>query len=238
MACGVPEGEQIHPQPGMLHEFTISWTVGDPPRLYSCVRDARPIHYRLDARDCLTAVNEAWVAEAHAAPEPTLAAPSVLGRNLWQLIHDFPVRHLFTALFQRLRAGEVPEAAYIFRCDTPAQRRLHRLRITPAPEAALDFESAILAVQPRPPVSLLDSATPRSAEFLRICGWCKRVPLAGDRWVEIEEALAHLDSLDRVPVPALSHGICPRCERTLLKLLDQPAGPETGIARFGEWHSA
>jgi hypothetical protein len=202
------------------------------------VRDRNLVNYRIDARDCLLVVNDAWVAEAEAAPEPTLASPTILGRVLWQLIRDVPVQQLFAALFRRLRTGEIPHASYLFRCDTPALRRLHRLRITPAPDGTLDFQSAIVAVQERPRVSVLDPTLGRSTEFIRICGWCKRVPLASDRWVEIEEALPHLDPLDKGPVPALSHGICPRCEQTMLALLDDPAHPAHDIARFGDWHSA
>ena len=44
-----------------------------------------------------------------------------------------------------------------------------------------------------------------------MCAWCQRVALPDARWVEVEEAVEVLAFLDAVPVPIVSHGICPAC---------------------------
>jgi len=62
------------------------------------------------------------------------------------------------------------------------------------------------------------------------------VPSRG--WLEIEDALGNHPALDEGPLPALTHGICPGCERTMLALLDDPAASGPDTATFGDWHSA
>lgn len=194
-----------------------------------------PIRYRVDARNSLVSVNDAWVAEAQEALDPGLASPEILGREIWQLISDPSLQHLFDRLFRRLRAGEIPRVNYLFRCDTPDLRRLHRLTITADASGSLHFKSAVVALKRRPRIQLLDPAIRRSPEILRICGWCKRIPLPDQRWVEIEDALGQLDALDRAPAPLLSHGICPDCERTMDSLLQRPSATGPDTVTFGEW---
>lgn len=197
--------------------------------------DFPEIHYQIDARDSLVSINDAWVQEAERVPEPGLASRTILGRGLWQLIKDWPLQSLFDGIFRRLRAGEIPRAAYLFRCDTPTSRRLHRLLITAGSNHSLHFKSTIVAIHERPKVPLLDTTIPRSTEVLRICSWCKRIPLPGEGWVEVEDALGRLDALDAGPMPALSHGMCPACSQTMLFFLDRPSAVGPDIATFGEW---
>jgi hypothetical protein len=35
------------------------------------------------------------------------------------------------------------------------------------------------------------------------------------RWVEVETAIAELDLFGQVPLPRISHGICPSCSENL-----------------------
>jgi hypothetical protein len=167
-----------------------------------------------------------------------LASPAILGRELWQLITDLTLQHLFDGLFHRLRSGQIAQATYLFRCDTPVSRRLHRLTITPAPGQSLRFQARIVAVHQRPRIPLLDASVPRSSDLLRICSWCKRIPLPSGGWVEIEEALEQLPVLDTGPLPALTHTMCPACERAVPGFLRDPSASGPGTASFGDWHSA
>lgn len=199
------------------------------------MRDSAIVKYRVDARNSLVFVNEAWIAEAEAVPQPDLAAPAVIGQGLWNLITDLPLQHIFDGLFQRLRTRQIPSVTYRFRCDTPTARRLHQLTITPLPDEALEFQTQIVAVDARPHARLLDATVPRSQDLLRMCSWCKRIPVPGRGWLEIEEALDHHPTFDVAPLPALTHGICPTCERRMLKLLAEPTAAGGDVATFGNW---
>jgi len=172
------------------------------------------IAYRIDAADRFAAVNDAWTEAAESDAGPELLPPGILGRSLWEAIGDPAAHQLYAALVGRVRAGAGP-VGLVFRCDTPRQRRLLRLRISATARQGVDFEARFLAVQDRPPVALLDQTARRSGELLRICAWCKRIPMADGRWVEVEEALDRLDLLDAAVLPQLTHGICPACDATL-----------------------
>ena len=191
------------------------------------------IQYRVDAADRFVAVNPAWVAEAEADDRRELLPPGILGRSLWDAIGDPTAQHLYTALLERVRAGAGP-VSLVFRCDTPVQRRLLRLRISSSARRGIDFEARFLAVRERPPVALLDRAAPRSGALIRICAWCKRVPMPDGRWVEVEEAMDRLDLLDAPALPRLTHGICPACKATLDAALEHPPSPEPSDIVLGD----
>ncbi len=195
------------------------------------MRDSTPLRYAIDDQDRLISVNDAWSKEAERAATPGLASPGVLGRRLWHLINDPTIAQFFGLVFTRLRTGRISQVRYSFRCDTPTERRLLDLIIVPAPAHGLQFTASVLASQSRPAVALLDVLQPRSAGLLRMCSWCKRVPLPDGTWREIEEAAPVFDVLDRAPPPLISHGICPDCEDRMQAMLDDPAPRRT----FGDW---
>lgn len=202
------------------------------------MRDATTVKYRIDARNSLVFVNEAWTAEAQAVPQPSLAPASVVGRGLWDLITDLPLQHLFDGLFYRLRTQQAPQVTYRFRCDTPDARRLHHLTIRPLADLSLEFQTKIIAIHERPRAHLLDPSVPRSRDLLLVCSWCKRIAPTDRGWLEVEEAIADLPGLDTGPLPALTHGMCPACESAMLRLLADPAASGPDTTTFGDWHSA
>jgi hypothetical protein len=183
------------------------------------------IAYRIDAADRVAAVNDAWMDAAKSDGRPELLAPGILGRSLWEVIGDPAAHQLYAALVGRVRAGAGP-IGLVFRCDTPRQRRLLRLRISATVRQGIDFEARFLAVQDRPPVALLSRAARRSRELLRICAWWKRIPMPDGRWVEVEEALNCLALLDAAVLPQLTHGICPACGAALDAALKRPPSRE------------
>lgn len=178
------------------------------------------IEYRIDGADRVVSVNDAWTKAAKSDAGPELLPPGILGRSLWEAIGDPTAQQLYGTLVGRVRAGAGP-VNLVFRCDTPEQRRLLRLRIAAAGRGIL-FEARFLAVKDRPPVALLSRAARRSRELLRICAWCKRVPMPDGRWVEVEEAMNRLDLLDAPALPQLTHGICPACSTVLDAALATP----------------
>jgi len=181
------------------------------------------VAYRIDARDQITAVNEGWSISAQANSAEHLLAPGILGRRLWDLISDPATAQIYQELVNRVRGGSGP-VDFVFRCDSPGERRLLQMQITEVAEAGeILFEVSSIAVQPRLAVSLLDQTSPRSGIVLQMCGWCKRVPANPDSWLEIEQAVAELDLFAAPAMPAISHGICPDCHGAMLAVLAKPS---------------
>ncbi len=77
------------------------------------------------------------------------------------------------------------------------------------------FSARLRSEEPREAQPLLDPEAPRSADTLEMCGWCDRFEVDGE-WVEVEEAATRLELFTATELPALSHGICPRCNEMLL----------------------
>jgi hypothetical protein len=63
----------------------------------------------------------------------------------------------------------------------------------------------------REPQQILKRTAPRSADFIRMCGWCKKIAVPEDRWEDVELAIPLLGLQAAHALPALTHGICPRC---------------------------
>jgi hypothetical protein len=180
--------------------------------------DARTFSYVVDAEDRLTGVNAAWQAFATENAGPSVA--SVVGTSLWQHVSDGTTRHLYSLLFERVRAAQRP-LRVAFRCDAPGQRRFMSLEIAPRPDGVLVLHSRMLQQEDRAPVSLLAGDAVRSDAWLLMCSWCKRVELAGTWW-EVEEAVHAARLLcEEDPAPQITHGICADCERIVHAALEE-----------------
>lgn len=176
--------------------------------------------YRLDAADVIVGVSDNWSVFADANAWGSAMPPEgVVGRELWEFIHDYQTRQLYEALFQRARNG-VPARPIPFRCDSPAERRFLELLIEGLPEAAIGITSRILRTEPRTPVQLLDAGAPRSDELLRICSMCKKIEAVPEQWLEVEDALAELGLFEAEKMPGLTHGVCRSCFDAAMVELD------------------
>lgn len=163
--------------------------------------------YRVDARGCLTFVNEGWNTFATLNDSPELCGPAVLGRRVADSIAGPETRLIYELLMQRAAAGVRIELPY--RCDSPMMRRRMTLTVAAAgPE--IEFRSQIVAVAMRPVVRALEPHHPRSEELLTVCSWCNRGRI-GTRWAEIEDVVDEL-GLFETEVPRLTHGMCPDCQ--------------------------
>jgi len=188
--------------------------------------------YEIDSTDHIIHVNPAWSAVAEAVAAPGLRAPLILGRLLWDFIGDATTRQLYSTILERARTRARP-LAFSFRCDTPTQRRLMHMRIARRAGAAVSFEVRTIATQERPPVALLEAGAPRSGSIVRMCSWCKRMPLPTGQWVEVEEAMKVLDILDAIPLPAISHGMCPACFEAITGTLGRDQTGDDGEVTLG-----
>lgn len=169
------------------------------------------IEYEIDEQNHIAAVNRAWFDEALTAGDARLEDEGVIGRDLWELIHDRTTRHLYETMINRARERAQP-VGFCFRCDTPTQRRLLHMEVAPRESGHVVFEVKLVESQPREAVELLRVGRAQSDALIRMCSWCKRVPLPGGAWVEVEQALDAMHLFEASgPLPAITHGICPEC---------------------------
>lgn len=174
------------------------------------------IRYRLNERDEIVFVNDAWVAFAAANGGERLAAADVLGRPLWDFISDPTTRQLCRDIVKRTRTGH--STRFTFRCDSPTCRRLLEMEVTHAPGGAIDFRTRVVSLEDRPPQPLLATDRARSPELVRVCSWCKKIDVGG-RWAEVEEAVTHLGLFECTLLPDLTHGICDPCYARMTDIL-------------------
>jgi len=51
----------------------------------------------------------------------------------------------------------------------------------------------------------------RNDGVLKICAWCRRIPLGPNHWVHVEEAPPTLEFFAKNMVGGATHGVCPDC---------------------------
>ena len=177
--------------------------------------------YELDVDLRIIGVDSRWseFAVANDAPE-LVPPPKPLGQSALSCVADSTSAVLFERLFQRVlqtnRAVALP-----IRCDAPARRRFLNLIIEPRHPAGLRIETTLTRAEERPAVALLDRRHPRGGDLLRMCGWCKLVDVEG-HWCEVEDAVRAMRLFEQDLLPAVTHGICPRCYERVNRELDHP----------------
>jgi hypothetical protein len=172
------------------------------------------LSYAIDEEDHLIRVDEGYY--RFAKENGWNEAGTTLGRSLWDFVAGDEMKRLQRLLVRRIREG-VGDVELPFRCDGPDVRREMNIRIVARPGGRVVLFSARLrSEQARDlPQLLLDPATPRSEETLRMCGWCDRFEVGGE-WVEVEEAARQLELFNQPELPKIDHGICPECSGLLL----------------------
>lgn len=177
--------------------------------------------YRLNNHDEIVFVNDAWNAFARANGSEGLAAPLILGHKLWAFITDATTRHLYLDMLQRVRSGR--SIRFEFRCDTPSRRRLLEMDVSQTYDTT-EFRTRVIWEEEREYQALLEPDRPASDQFLHMCAWCKKVDI-GQRWAEVEDAVAALRLFEQPLLPQLTHGICPACYRDMTSVLEEPQAP-------------
>jgi hypothetical protein len=85
------------------------------------------------------------------------------------------------------------------------------MTIRPRPDRLVEFTTRELHVETRYPLLLLARSALRSERRLGACGWCSRIKLGEDRWVEAETVVRELRLFEEERLPQLAHGICVTC---------------------------
>ena len=167
-------------------------------------------HYEIDARDCITFVDSAWISFAERNDAPELTRQSIIGESIWSFIADWEVRHLYDLVFDAARSCN-RTIVIPFRCDSPTIRRFMTLTIASVQDGNLALVGSLIREEPRPRVALLGANAPDLETLLLICSWCKRIQSRDNSWVEVEQAIQELGLFQSDRLPGLSHGICPDC---------------------------
>lgn len=172
------------------------------------------LSYAIDDQDHLIKVDEGYY--RFAEENGWDGAGTSLGRSLWDFVAGHEMQKLQRMLLRRLR-DEVREVELPFRCDGPGVRREMNIRIAAHPSGrTVLFSAHVRSEQARDVVQpLLQVGTRRGDETLTMCGWCDRFEVDGE-WIEIDQAAARLELFNRPELPAISHGVCPSCNKTLL----------------------
>ena len=174
------------------------------------------VSYRIDKNDAIAFVNPEWDRFAISNSAEGLTGEKVISRSLWDFIGDLTTRHLYQEILARVRAGR--EVRFPFRCDSPDCRRFLEMQMRVTEGAGVEFQVLTLSIEPRPAMALLLQSQRRSEVMLNMCAWCKKIPI-GDRWVEIEEAVAALQLFASAELPRVSHGICGACEQQMFGII-------------------
>jgi hypothetical protein len=172
------------------------------------------LSYAIDDQDHLIRVDEGFY--RFAEENGWEGAGSALGRSLWNFVSGHDVQKVQKLLLRRVR-DEVRQIELPFRCDSALVRREMDIHIAADSSGRVVLFTARLRaeVPHAEPQRLLDPSYPREDDFLPMCAWCDRFLVAGE-WVEVEQAAKRLELFRRGELPTLDHGICPRCNTTLL----------------------
>ena len=173
------------------------------------------LSYRIDNRDVLVSVFNYWDRSAIRDGASELASDAILGRNLWDFVSGDAIRHIYKKILERVRSGETLD--FDFRCDAPDERRFLSIRISPAENGEVEFETRTIRLEQRPAQDIFLRHTDFTDQLVVACSWCKKIRTHGEVWQEIEQAVVILELFKSEPVPQLSHGMCPDCYEAALK---------------------
>lgn len=176
---------------------------------------AADVVYDLDVFDNIVSVNDAWDRFAAENASPSLVSSGVVGRSLWDFVSDPMTREIYRRLFARARE-ESPPFRFEFRCDAPSARRLLEMEIS-FTGGLIRCTVRTVNLETREPQLLLDPAVERSAQLLRMCSWCKRIPDDTGVWREIDDTVSLAAIFHYQMLPTVTHGICKDCSTLMIE---------------------
>jgi len=174
------------------------------------------ITYHLDKENRIVYLSDEWQLFADENKASHLTAETVLNKSLYDFVTDRKSKHIYKMLVDRSTKSK-KILQFSFRCDAPDRRRFMSMKIIPLEGGLVGFKSCIEREEHREPVLILDFDADRSDEVLVICGWCKKIKIDENNWVEVEAAIDTLELFENKSLPELSHGMCESCYENALK---------------------
>jgi len=172
--------------------------------------------YLIDDLDLIQWVNDQWSVFAAENDGMDVIAEVVIGKLLWDFIHDMTTVHLYRLMLQEVRLRGVA-MSFDLRCDSPDRRRFMNMQVR-GEDGMVRFDCKIVREEPRTPEPLLDRETDRSEVFISMCSWCTRIPV-DSHWLNLEDAVRRLGLFKLVRLPMISHSICPDCYEKAMRSL-------------------
>jgi len=172
------------------------------------------VEYHIDRDDRIVAVNDDWTAFALANAGRALAGDAVLGQSIWTHLADPGTASIYQRLFERVRSRS-RATTFTFRCDSPGERRVFRMRLTPGPDGLIIAEARAVTSEARAPLAVLDVTLERSDGMIRMCAWCHAIATDDGTWLELEDAVRALAVFHATAPPFVTHSVCPACRARL-----------------------
>lgn len=177
-------------------------------------------NYCIDDEDRICVISDSWREFARANEAGCLGQEDqVLGHKLLDWFADPETRLLYGCMIEKVRQFGQP-ITVPFRCDAPNLRRFMRLTISPAEDGKLAFTTEMVREVKRETQTLLKRDIKRTEEIINMCSWCKKLPVGGDRWLEVEDAVGELGLFESDAVPQISHTVCPAYFDSVMAELD------------------
>jgi hypothetical protein len=178
------------------------------------------IVYRIDDENRIVDIGREWEDFASCNEGRSIESRKcVTGRSLFDFIAGMETPHLYHLLVERVRSSG-RTINFDFRCDAPDRRRFLNMTMIPSADGVVEFHSRTLRTEGRENFPILQSGVERSSELVRMCSMCKKVHMPDGSWRDLEQAVAALKLLNRLPVPRISHGMCQPCYSAALASLE------------------
>lgn len=173
------------------------------------------IRYSINAADEIVDVGGGWdsFAVENDSP-PDLLSGSILLRSFWSFVSGDALQHVYRRIMERVRAGEAMD--FSFRCDSPALRRFLILKMTATADGGIEFVTETICTEVRDFQRVFDANAKRADALIVACSWCNRLKTPDNVWKESEDAVQALSLFETDTIPALSHGMCESCYRSVM----------------------
>ena len=180
--------------------------------------------YRIDGDDRIVFISDNWLAFAEDNEGADSCHPSlVINRPIWDFISGAETAHLYEVIIENVRSRKKPVTVR-YRCDSPAYRRSMEMTVVPLEGGTVEFRSAVLKIEERDKVVLLEGSGLPSGDIITMCSFCKKVRMPDNEWVEAEVAVERLSLFDTRWLPLISHGVCQPCYDAVFKELRNMTG--------------
>jgi len=93
--------------------------------------------------------------------------------------------------------------------------------------------NAAIATDRRPINPISKHPSIRGDGALKICAWCRRIPLGPNQWVHVEDALLTMQNFSRQMLIKATHGVCPECFRDFLAGRQTPKPSSANVPAHG-----
>ena len=170
--------------------------------------------YRLDGSDVVAAVLGEWDSFARLNAGAGALGDRVVGRLLWDMMQGDATTAFLERQFYDCRRTQTA-AGLLYRCDSPEDERLFRMRVEPAEHAGLLVSHTLIRIRPQKPTPLREVG---HAHY-RKCSQCLSCNFGGP-WLEAARL--------RLPADAVAvDAVCPACQAaaSIAQTPDHSASP-------------